>query len=160
MPRILCEGARYHVSARANRQEMIFAADETNILFLSVVKEAKRKFVFHLENLCIMGNHIHFIIRPGWGESLSAIMQWILGVFAMRYNRAHHLTGHVWGERFFSRIIENLREYLKIFLYIDANPIAAGLVARAKDWLYGRHNLGLIGFGDIVASPASWVDWP
>jgi REP element-mobilizing transposase RayT len=102
MPRMLQEGARYHVSARANRQEMIFDSDEMKYLFLSVVNLAKRKFVIRIENFCLMGNHFHFMIRPGMGESLSSIMQWILSVFAMRFNRTHRLTGRVWGERFFS----------------------------------------------------------
>jgi putative transposase len=139
---------------------MIFEADKTKDLFLSVVKEAKGKFFFYIENFCIMGNHVHFIIRPGLGESLSSIMQWILGVFAMRFNRLHRLTGHVWGDRFFSRIIESMREYLETFAYIDANPLVAGLVARAEDWLYSRFHLHLIGFEDILARPASWADWP
>jgi len=157
---MLQEGARYHVSARANRQEMIFSADETKTLFLSVVQRAKAKYEFQIENFCIMGNHFHFIVHPGRGESLSSIMRWILGVFAMRFNRIHCLTGHVWGERFYSRIIENLRAYLTIFLYIDSNPLVAGLVSRVEDWLYGRFHARAIGFEDILASPASWTDWP
>jgi putative transposase len=78
----------------------------------------------------------------------------------MRFNRIHCLTGHVWGERFYSRIIENLRAYLTIFLYIDSNPLVAGLVSRVEDWLYGRFHARAIGFEDILASPASWTDWP
>jgi putative transposase len=159
-PRVLREGARYHVSARANRREMIFETDEMKKLFLSVAKEARRKFVFRIENICIMGNHFHFIIRPGWGESLSSIMKWILGVFAIRFNKSYHLTGHVWGERFYSKIIESMRSYFEIFAYIDANPLVAGLVSRAEDWLYSRFHLRVLGFEEILTSPASWVDWP
>jgi putative transposase len=159
-PRILTEGARYHVSARANRQDLIFSEDETKDLFLSVVRKAKSRFDFRIENFCIMGNHIHFIIRPGRGESLSSIMQWVLGVFAMRFNHLRHLTGHVWGERFFSKIIENIRAYHETFSYIDANPLIAGLVDRVEDWLYGRFHVRAIGFEDILANPASWADWP
>jgi putative transposase len=139
---------------------MIFEADKVKDLFLSVVAEAKRKYVFRLENFCVMGNHFHAIIRPGWGESLSSIMRWILGVFATRYNRMRNISGHVWGDRFFSRIIENLRSYLLTFSYIDANPLVAGLVNRAEDWLYGRFHVRAIGFEKILSSPDSWVDTP
>jgi putative transposase len=159
-PRMLREGVCYHVSARANRKELIFDTDDSKKLFLSVVRKAKAKFVFHIENFCIMGNHFHFIIRPGRGESLSEIMQWILGVFAMRFNRVRHLTGHVWGERFFSRIIESMSAYLEQYAYIDANPRAAGLVARIEDWLYGRFNLHSIGFEDIITHPIQGAHWP
>jgi len=132
---------------------LIFEKDESKKLFLSVVREAKGKYLFHIENFCLMGNHFHFLVRPGPGESLSKIMQWILSVFASRFNRAHHLTGHVWGERFFSRIIETMRAYLEQYTYIDANPCSAGLVARVEDWLFGRFNLRSIGFEDIITHP-------
>jgi putative transposase len=69
------------VTARANRKEMILDTNAMKELFLSVVKRAKEKYDFRLENFYIMGNH--FIIQPIRGESLSAIMQWILSVSAM-----------------------------------------------------------------------------
>jgi putative transposase len=155
---MLREGARYHVSARVNRREMIFSEYEIKKLFLSVLKASKAKFNFIIENICLMGNHVHFIIRPVHGNSLSEIMKWILGVFAIRYNRYRRLTGHVWGERFYSKIIENMREYREIFAYIDANPIIAGLVSRAEDWLFGRFHLSAIGFGEILENPVAFSD--
>jgi REP element-mobilizing transposase RayT len=65
-------------------------------MFLEVVKRAKRKYDFAVVNFCIMGNHVHFIIRPGAKENLSRIMQRILSVFAIRFNRQHRFIGHVW----------------------------------------------------------------
>jgi putative transposase len=149
-PRELQAGAMYHVSARANRKEMIMEKHEIKDLFLSVIKEAKRKYEFRIENFCILGNHFHIMIRPGDGECLSSIMQWILGVFAMRFNRALKLSGHVWGERFFSRIIANVRQYYENYIYIDENPRRAGLVVIAQDWLYGRFNLREIGCEGLI----------
>jgi REP element-mobilizing transposase RayT len=152
-PRMLREGARYHVYARANRKEMIMDRDEMKDLFLTVVKAAKERYDFRLENFCIMGNHFHFIIQPGINSCLSSIMQWILGVFAMRFNRRMKLTGHVWGERFASSIIRNLRQYREKYLYIDENPGKSGLVDKAQDWLYGRFHLHHIGCDGLLENP-------
>jgi putative transposase len=160
MPRILREGARYHVYARANRKEMIFASDVAKELFLAALMEAKVKFNFRIENFVIMGNHIHFIICPEFGASLSVIMKWLLGVFAIRYNKYFKLTGHVWGERFHSHIIESIREYLAIFKYIDGNPFVAKLVERMDDWLYGRFHLRERGCEGLLSYPAAWADLP
>jgi putative transposase len=157
---MLLDGARYHVSIRANRKEMILEADANKDLFLSVVKEATRRYSFRLENFCVMGNHVHFIIQPAIGESLSAIMQWIFGVFAMRFNRRFGLTGHVWGERFFSRIIADMKRFFEIFAYIDDNPREAGLVEKAQDWLYGRFHLNEIACEGLLASPPTGIDCP
>jgi len=96
-------------------------------LLLSVVKRAKGKYDFQLENLCVMGNHFHFIIQPNRGESLSAIMRWIMNVLPMTYNRIKGISGHVWGCRFFSRIIENLRALMQVHGYIDDNPFRDNL---------------------------------
>ena len=136
-PRQLEAGARYHVTARANRKEMILDTSAMKELFLSVIKRAKKKYDFRLENFCIMGNHFHFVIQPGRGESLSAIMRWILSVFAMAFNKIRGFTGHVWGSRFFSRIISGLRELMQVFEYIDENPVKASQVADRRDWRYG-----------------------
>jgi putative transposase len=152
-PRVLQDGACYHVYARANRKELILEPRRAKDLFVTVVKQAKRRFDFDIHNMCILGNHFHFIIRPGEGESLSSIMQWILSVFGMRFNRMVGLSGHVWGERFSSRILANMRQYLEVYAYIDDNPRRAGLVERVEDWLYGRFNLDRIGCGGLIARP-------
>lgn len=136
-PRILREGSLYHVSARANRKEFILAEKEMKELFLRVLHRARSRYRFRIENFCIMGNHYHLLIRPGPGESLSRIMQWIMSVFAMAYNRVHGISGHVWGERFFSKIIGGFRDFLETFRYIDRNPVDAGLVANAWEWEHG-----------------------
>jgi putative transposase len=64
-------------------------------------------------------------------------MQWILSVFAMAWNRNHLVSGHVWGERFFSKIIDSMREFLKTFVYVTHNPASAQVVERAEEWRFG-----------------------
>jgi putative transposase len=156
-PRQLLEGARYHVTARANRKEMILDTGAMKELFLSVTKRAKAKYDFRLENFCIMGNHFHFIIQPGRGESLSAIMRWILSVFAMAYNRVWGLTGHVWGSRFFSRIIASLRELIQAFEYIDGNPAKTSQVADRRQWRWGGLWHSRTGCRDLIERTSPWI---
>jgi putative transposase len=127
-PRYLIEGAEYHVTARANRQEFILESDVVKDLLLRVVREAKSKFTFRIRTFCVMSNHIHFMIQPGVGECLSAIMQWILGVFAIRYNRMLGQHGHVWYDRFRSKVVQTARQIVHAFAYIAANPVKATMV--------------------------------
>jgi REP element-mobilizing transposase RayT len=134
---MLLEGAEYHVTARINRGEMIFLTQADRALFIDVLKRAKKKYSFSLKNFCIMGNHVHFLIKPAPGVSLSKIMQWLLGVFAQLWNKRHGLSGHLWGDRFFSRIIIGILDFLRVFLYIDHNPVTAGLVEHPEQWEYG-----------------------
>ena len=144
--RILLEGAEYHVTARINRGEKIFLTPEDRELFMKIFKRAKKKFSFSIKNFCVMGNHIHLLVKPGQKESLSKIMQWLLGVFAQTWNKKHGLSGHLWGDRFFSRIIRGVFDFLRVFIYIDYNPVIAGIVEKPEDWMYGglwHHKKGL-----------------
>jgi putative transposase len=106
-------------------------------LFLSFVGKAKRKFHFRLRDFCIMGNHIHLSIKPGKDGNLSEIMQWIKCNFAKAWNKANGRKGHVWGERFYSRIISGITDFLRVREYIADNPVKAGLVERAAEWMFG-----------------------
>ncbi|MDR0597087.1 MAG: transposase, partial [Treponema sp.] len=56
--RKLKPGAVYHVTARANRKEMILHCHAMKVLFLHTIKRAKKKFRFQVHNFCVMGNHI------------------------------------------------------------------------------------------------------
>ena len=151
--RQLLEGAEYHVTARINRGEKIFLSLENRELFMSVLKRAKKKFNFSLKNFCIMGNYIHLLIKPGSGVSLSKIMQWLLSVFAQLWNKKHNLSGHLWGDRFFSRIIAGISDFLRVSLYIDYNPVYAGIVNKPEEWKHGglwHHKKGVT---DITGLP-------
>lgn len=135
------------MTARANRKEMIFDSDEMKELFLEVMRRAKAKYKFRVENFCIMGNHIHVMLRPEGDTNLSRLMQWIMSVFAMAYNRIHGLVGHVWGSRFFSRIVSGLREFLQTCSYLDENPVEAHQIDDRRKWRYGglwHHRAGIV----------------
>ena len=151
--RELAEGAEYHVTARINRGEKIFLFQENRDLFMAILKRAKKKYVFVIKNFCIMGNHIHLLIKPGPDVSLSKIMQWLLGVFAQVWNKRNGLFGHLWGDRFFSRIILGILDFLRVFFYIDYNPVVAGLVEYPEQWEYGglwHHKKGITDTIELV----------
>ena len=135
-PRQLRSDARYHVVAKANHRELLLD-DPSKELFLATVTRAKKKFRFSVENFTVLGNDFHLNVHVPRGSSLSSIMKWTLGVFAMRWNRIHDNWGHFWGERFFSRIIENLADYVASFSYVDHNAVRANLAASPADWKYG-----------------------
>ncbi|MDR0785473.1 MAG: transposase, partial [Treponema sp.] len=135
--RILVYGATYHVTSAIDHGDMYLLDPLFKTLFLFFVEKAKRKFHFQLWDFCIMGNHIHFLIKPGKDANLSEIMQWIKCNFAKAWNKAHGRKGHVWGERFYSRIISGTTDFLQTRDYIMENPVKAGLVERAVEWMFG-----------------------
>jgi len=68
--RKLCKDAKYHVTARANRRELILNTHEIKNLFINTMKRAKKKYKFAITTFCVMGNHIHIMIQPLEKENL------------------------------------------------------------------------------------------
>ena len=136
-PRYLVIGADYHVTAKINRGEFALEPIAIKEMFLQTIKRAKKKYSFKLKNFVLMDNHIHLLIKPEKGENLSKIMQWILSVFAKCYNKYFQLKGHVWYDRFRSKIIENFQQLLATFRYICNNPVKADMVENPEEYLYG-----------------------
>lgn len=145
--RELVEYGSYHVGGKICRGNDFLSDVEIKNLYLSVLEECKKKkHKFDIFNLCVMDNHIHFIIRPAKGENLSKIMQWINSVFAMRYNKITGGFGPVWNGRFWSRVIRNIIEFLIVYEYISVNPVKAGLCESPDEYRFGgmyflKHNI-------------------
>jgi hypothetical protein len=54
--------------------------------------------------------------------------------FTQWINRTFDSEGSAWKDRFFSRIIEDLTDLVRVFVYIEENVIRAGLGKRAADY--------------------------
>lgn len=157
-PRLIVQGARYHVMARANRSERIMDRREMKELFIVVLKRARKRYRFTVDSICLMENHFHMVILPHAGENLSRIMQWIMSVFAMAWNRKKGLKGHVWGGRFLSSVIGGFRGLCEVMRYIDANPVKAGLVEYLWAWEYGAISLRRVLWGEaVMGAPSQWL---
>jgi REP element-mobilizing transposase RayT len=64
------------------------------------------RFPFEVRGLCVEADRISFYIKPEDGLELPAIMQWMKQVFAQRYNALTGRSGHIWGDRYWSLILE------------------------------------------------------
>jgi putative transposase len=58
--------------------------------------------------------------------------------------------GHLWGERFFSRIIEDAEDFEHVSAYIDRNPVKAKLVWQETDWEFGGLSYWLRGIRGLI----------
>ena len=161
-PRVLaCDGkaGKYHITAKANLAEFILEPDSIKEMFLDILKEAKiqKKYRFSVINFCIMDNHVHLILRIEVGESLSRLMQWVLSVFALRFNHMMKRKGHVWYDRFKSKLIET-KHYMKdAFKYVTDNPVRADIVARAEDYKYSGLWYILKGDFSLIEKPPRYL---
>jgi REP element-mobilizing transposase RayT len=105
-PRILEALAWYWVVTAINRHEPLFLDRAAVELFNRVLREAGERFAIEVRRLVIQADRVSFYIKPVDGFMLPIIMQWIKQTFACRYNARKRLDGHVWGDRYWSKVLE------------------------------------------------------
>ncbi|MDR1095935.1 MAG: transposase [Spirochaetaceae bacterium] len=105
-PRILEAHAWYLVTTAANRHEPIFLERNAVSLFNRVFREAVGLFPVEARNLRIEADRVSFYVKPADGFQLPEIMQWIKQTYSVRYNVMKRLDGHVWGDRYWSKVLE------------------------------------------------------
>jgi hypothetical protein len=104
--RILAALACYFVSTSVNNREPLFWCARERARFKRVLDEAHVLYSFVLYGLRFNGPTVSFYIKPADGLQLPEIMQWIKQTYACRYNVYDGRTGHIWGDRYGSEIVE------------------------------------------------------
>jgi hypothetical protein len=104
--RILAAAACYFVSTAVNNREPLFWCSRERARFKRVLDEAHVLYSFVLYGLCFDGPTVSFYIKPADGLQLPEIMQWIKQTYACRYNVYDGRTGHIWGDRYWSKVLE------------------------------------------------------
>jgi len=79
---------------------------------------------------CVMPNHVHVVVRPYQGHSLSEIMHSWKSFTAKAANRILGRSGPFWQAESYDRLLRNEAELERAIAYVIANPRTAGLV----DW--------------------------
>ncbi|MDR1128799.1 MAG: transposase, partial [Treponema sp.] len=75
-------------------------------LFARVFRQAQGRYAFEVRALRLEDDRLTFYIMPADGFSLPAIMKWVKQVFAQRFNGMDGREGHIWGDRYWSEILE------------------------------------------------------
>ena len=136
--RPLAAGLIYHVTARGNAKAATFRTGADYEVFLSGLAVAQ-----HLDGLlchayCLMENHYHLLVETP-RANLDDAMQRLNGTYAMRFNRSHERTGHVFQGRYGAKLITDDDYALTVVRYIAANPVQAGLCAMPEDWRWSSY---------------------
>ena len=130
----LREGRIFHVTARGVDRAAIFRDDADRRAFLRLLADCVRRFRWRCHAFCLMGNHYHLVVEPPALSELSAGLHRLNGVYAQQFNRKHARSGHLFGERFASWLLDDEEHYEATCAYVVANPVRAGLCARPEDW--------------------------
>ena len=156
-------GYCYHVLNRGNGRRTVFRKDGDFAAFRKLLREAGERVDVRLLAYCLMPNHFHLALWPRRDGDLSAYMMWLTTAHVRRYHQHYHSSGHVWQGRYRSFPIQEDDHLLTVHRYIERNPVRAGLVKRAQDWLWSsaaavREDQPVLDAGP-VPRPSHWLSY-
>jgi len=145
--RITVPNLPFHVLDRGNNRQIIFHNDEDFVYFLKLLKRYKKELKFRLYHFCLMPNHIHFVIEPTIDGSLPKIMMRLTLAYSIYFNKKYRGVGHVWQGRYKSSLLDKEEYFIWCGLYVELNPVRAGLVARPENWRWSSYRF--YAFGEL-----------
>jgi REP element-mobilizing transposase RayT len=139
--RIEVPGAYYHVVTRGNNRRHIAHVDDDHRLFLMIVQSVAAAYGWKIIAYVLMPNHYHLVIKLGASEKgLSRGMCFLNTAYATEYNQRYKRINHLFGKRYWSRMIEDDVQLIRTCRYILLNPVRADLRAHPGDWTWSSYN--------------------
>src|SRR5215204_2219174 len=131
--RPLVAGGYYHVGTRGNNKAPIVLDDTDRQTFIHILNRVASRYGWKLHARCLMGNHYHLVVETPL-TNLSDGMRDLNGQYARAFNYRHRRCDHVFGRRFWSKLIESDDQYEATIEYVVHNPIHHGFAARLGQW--------------------------
>jgi len=138
--RITIEKACYHIITRGNQKQTVFKNSVDYQKYLLLLTRYKKKYGFRLYCFCLMPNHVHLIIEVDKEKQLNKIMRGLNLSYALYFNFKYEKVGHLWQDRFKSKVIEKDAYLLECIRYIEDNPLRASLVSSINEYPWSSHN--------------------
>ena len=151
-PRLELPGVPLHITQRGVNRCAVFLDDDDRHDYLRLLGLFAKQNVLAIHAYVLMGNHVHLLVsapRPG---AVSATLHRSTQCYVQAFNHRHRRTGTLWEGRFKSCLVATDDHLLRVYRYIERNPVRAGMVSAPNEyaWSSVHVNLGLK-FDSLVA---------
>lgn len=139
-----------HVYSRGNNRRILFFRPKDFKIYYSLLTELKRQESVKIMHYCLMANHVHLLVRVSELSGLSSFMQRLNLQYFYYYRKQHAYVGHLWQNRFKSKLIQKEDYLIQCGKYIELNPIRAGIVKFPQDYPYSSYPYYAFGREDAI----------
>ena len=119
--RIKVHNGIYHIIMRSIKEFNLFRNKNDKDKFLEILKKYKDIFLFKIFAYCLMDTHVHLLIYSNEAD-ISKFMHSINQSYAQYYNKKYDRHGHVFSDRFKSKIAKEDADVAVMSAYIHNNP--------------------------------------
>ena len=137
-PRVLYDGALYHIIQRGNNRNYIYEDVQDKKMFFELLLEIKQRCGFQILYFVLMDNHYHLILESG-ELPISKGIQLLNHKYSKYFNKKYSRTGTIYGGRYTAVLVKDTSYYYQLLKYIARNPVKAGIVKRPEDYRWSAH---------------------
>ena len=135
--------AIYHIMCRSISEVLLFKDDDDKDCYLKLLKRYSDKYRCGVYAYCLMYNHLHIHLDPK-GYDISKFMHSLNTSYVLYYNKKYERHGHLFQERFKSRIADSDSYNLAVSAYIHNNPKDIyGYAGRVEEYQYSSYGIYL-----------------
>ncbi len=130
----------YFLTAGSYNKIHILQSERTAELFCRVLFRYRDAGKFQIHAFVVMPNHIHLLLTVPEGLTLERTMQFIKGGFSYEAGKRFGIRGEIWQKSYVDRRVRDAVECARFRAYIHQNPVRAGLVGAAGEFVYSSAN--------------------
>ena len=159
LPRLTVAGYPHHIIQRGNNRQPIMLDDVDRTRLLDGVRARAAAAQVAVHAYVLMDNHIHLLLTPKTGDGIPKMMQALGRGYVRQFNSRHKRSGTLFEGRYRGGLIEGERHLLACMIYIDLNPVRAGMAARPEDypWSSYLHHAGFRHDDWLTPHPLYWA---
>jgi putative transposase len=134
--RIIPPEGYLHVRAIGNNSRKLFFYPRDFKIYYSLIKKLKNEEYIDILHYCLMSNHVHILLGVRENSNLSRFMKRLNLRYFHYYKKKHSYKGHLWQDRFKSKLVEKDEYMIQCGKYIELNPVRAGIVEVPEEYPY------------------------
>ena len=148
--RILPEVGFLHVISRGNNHRKLFFRHQDYKIYYQLLVRLKYEESVRIFHYCLMSNHVHLLVGISQKSDLSNFMKRLNLKYFYHYRKRCNYVGHLWQDRFKSKLIDKDEYFIQCGKYIELNPVRANMVNMPEDYLCSSYRYYSLGLKDKV----------
>lgn len=152
-PRASIAGVPEHVIQRGNNRQVIFTSEDDMKAYVTWLKKYAQKYGVAIHAWVLMTNHVHLLCTPSSSTSISKMMQSLGRMYVMFFNKSYHRSGTLWEGRFRSCLVQEEAYLMKLYQYIELNPVRAGMVNDPAEYTWSSYQCNALGKESDLCTP-------
>jgi putative transposase len=151
--RVAPVGVPQHIIQRGNNRHACFSSTSDMKAYINWLRDYASEYEVEIHAWVLMTNHTHILCTPQTLNGVSKMMQALGRMYVSYFNFTYKRTGTLWEGRYKSCLVQSESYLIKLYRYIELNPVRAGMVADPADYSWSSYQCNALGKKSNLLTP-------